>query len=1024
MNGILHLGHAFTLAKVEFQARYQKILGKNVLFPFGFHCTGMPICAAANKIKREMEQFGNPPVFPVEVEVKEEKKADAPKKKAKGKKKLAKKKSKAKYQWQIMQEMNVPDELIAKFADPNFWLTYFPPIAMDHLRQFGLFTDFRRSFITTEINPYYDAFIRWQFNTLKAKDKIEFGSRNAIFSPVDDQPCADHDRSQGEGVQITDFTLIKIALLDVPDVLASIVTAGGMEGKKIILPAATLRPETMYGQTNLFLLPEGDYGVYKITDDEVYVCSDRSALNMSYQGMTAVRGKPEKLGSVKGMDLMGCAVKAPNAVYEKVYVLPLLTIKMNKGTGVVTSVPSDAPDDWAALTDLKKKEKLREKFNITAEMVEPFEVVPIINIPEYGNQAAADLCVKMKVISQNDAQKLAQIKDMVYSDGFYKGTMLVGECKGMSVADAKPVIKQSLIDAGHAALYSEPESTVISRSGDECVVALTDQWYLHYGEETWKNTVEKHIVEDLECYNKMAKEKFVFTINWLHEWACSRSFGLGTKLPWDKQFVIESLSDSTIYMAYYTIAHFLQGGVLDGSQKGSANIAADQLTDAVFDYVFLSKDFPADCGIEQAVLDKMRHEFQYWYPMDLRVSGKDLIGNHLTMSLYNHAAIWDEQPEMMPRSFFTNGHLMINAKKMSKSTGNFKTLKQAMDQYGVDATRISLAQSGDSLEDANFEEKVATANVMRLTKTLAWINEALAGEMRSDDSKLNFWDQAFDAELDQCIRDAKTGYDELKYQFTVTNGFYRLCDAKNKYMVSLLDVIPHRRMVVRFLEVLCLTTFPLAPHYSEQLWSIWKKETNNEKLGLCAVDGRWPVAGEPQPLLLRKVDYIRSTIYNLRAALAKQNQLAKKKKKDAHIDFNTAQVEIATEFPEWQVQVLNIFKAEFEKSGDIPSNKEVAGLVKELLAQSKKMRGKVMGFASSIGKDFKVKGATVFEVCMPFDELELVKEHSKFMMDSIKGIDSISVVVYDPNGDAKRKVEPMPGVPTFTCTYVAPQADE
>lgn len=43
---------------------------------------------------------------------------------------------------------------------------------------------------------------------------------------------------------------------------------------------------------------------------------------------------------------------------------------------------------------------------------------------------------------------------------------------------------------------------------------------------------------------------------------------IGTRLPWDEQWLIESLSDSTIYMAYYTVAHLLQGGVLNG-QGGS-----------------------------------------------------------------------------------------------------------------------------------------------------------------------------------------------------------------------------------------------------------------------------------------------------------------------------------------------------------------------------------------------------------------------------------------------------------------------
>lgn len=64
MNGRLHLGHTFSMSKCEFAVRYQRMKGKHVLFPFGFHCTGMPIKACADKLKREIELYGNPPVFP------------------------------------------------------------------------------------------------------------------------------------------------------------------------------------------------------------------------------------------------------------------------------------------------------------------------------------------------------------------------------------------------------------------------------------------------------------------------------------------------------------------------------------------------------------------------------------------------------------------------------------------------------------------------------------------------------------------------------------------------------------------------------------------------------------------------------------------------------------------------------------------------------------------------------------------------------------------------------------------------
>ena len=56
--------------------------------------------------------------------------------------------------------------------------------------------------------------------------------------------------------------------------------------------------------------------------------------------------------------------------------------------------------------------------------------------------------------------------------------------------EVKPIIKQEMVDANTGLIYSQPEM-VMSRSGGECVVALTDQWYLEYGEDNWKDVTEK-----------------------------------------------------------------------------------------------------------------------------------------------------------------------------------------------------------------------------------------------------------------------------------------------------------------------------------------------------------------------------------------------------------------------------------------------------------------------------------------------------------------------------------------------------
>ena len=119
------------------------------------------------------------------------------------------------------------------------------------------------------------------------------------------------------------------------------------------------------------------------------------------------------------------------------------------------------------------------------------------------------------------------------------------------------MIRAKLISEGLAFPYCEPEGLIISRSGDECVVTLADQWYMNYGEDTWKAQALDCLAQ-METYHDEARHNFEKTLDWLSQWACSRSFGLGSRLPWDPKYLIESLSDSTIYMAYYTVAHLLQ----------------------------------------------------------------------------------------------------------------------------------------------------------------------------------------------------------------------------------------------------------------------------------------------------------------------------------------------------------------------------------------------------------------------------------------------------------------------------------
>lgn len=1001
MNGVLHVGHAFTLSKAEFAAGFQRLLGKRVCFPFGFHCTGMPIAAAAKKISREMELFGNPPNFPVDNEDKDTNECEDKGIKKKGK--IEKKKSAKKYQWQILEEMGVPSEEISKFADPLHWLHYFPPIAVDHLKEFGLKADWRRSFITTAVNPYYDAFIRWQFNTLRKLGLIDFGKRISVFSPSDNQPCADHDRETGEGVGPQEYTGIKMELLQpFPKALEHI------KDKRVYLIAATLRPETMYGQTNCWILPRGEYGAFEMASGEIFICSERSALNMSYQDLTVEAGKLSQVAKLQGWDLLGKAVKSPNATFEKLYVLPLLTISMDKGTGIVTSVPSDAPDDYIALKDLRESEELRNKYYISLEMVAPFDPVPIIDIPDIGNLAAVKLCHDLGVKNQHDRVKLDQAKETAYKLGFARGTMLIGVHKGEAVSAAKPLIRNEMINDGTAISYYEPESKVVSRSGDECVAALVDQWYLKYGEAEWKAKVQSHVENVLDTYNPIAKDKFLGTIAWLHEWACSRTFGLGTQLPWDTQFVIESLSDSTIYMAYYTISHYLQAGIasMDGSMQGSANSAAALFTDEVFDYIFLQGGYPSQCGIAEAILESMRKEFNYWYPVDLRVSGKDLIGNHLTMSLYNHAAIWGNDPSKWPRSFFTNGHSLLNDNKMSKSTGNFMTLKDAIDLFGADATRFALADAGDGLEDANFTVKTANAAILRLTKEDEWINEIISSLHLMRDGEADFLEQVFLNDINRSIIQTKEAMSKMQFREALKHAVFTLHNCRDFYRASCQNGL-HRQTVLRYIEVSIILISPFCPHWAQKKWSDIGKDG-------FVVDAGYPTpVGEYSAELSFKTEYIKKLSHDLR--LGADSRSSSKKGSGAKGKPNSLCIYIATVYPDWQKAVLSVLKKHWDEFGSLPGKHEVSSLLKTSQDIDKKQFGPAMAFAASVSKDFEENGVQALQTETPFDELEVV---NKYLDIITRDLEIPSISVYDVNdcsapGLGKKSINAVPGHPAF-----------
>jgi len=1045
MNGLLHLGHAFSLTKAEFAVGYQRMQGKQCLWPFAFHCTGMPIQAAADTLKRELVHAESPgeevPLTGTEATGvgggPSESEADAGAARYQsGKSKVASKRGNAKTQAEVLLSMGVPGEEIKEFCNAEKWLSYFPLLAREDLKAMGLKIDWRRTFITTEASPWYDAFVRWQFRKLKELEKVKFGKRLSIFSPRDQQICADHDRAVGEGVCPQEYTLIKMRLMSSIPALSAVQE---LRNATVYLLAATLRPETMYGQTNCWVLPhdkEGNdvyYGCYRThIPGEIVVVSEQAAVNMAYQSLSPSFGKAELVCRVKGADLLGLEVAAPLSQLKVVRTLPLLTISMGKGTGIVTCVPGDAPDDYAALADLQRKAPLRDKYKIEGSWVVDLAPIPVIeSVYKHDVDApnatavttrcvAEEACKEYKVASQNDRAQLALAKEKAYKLGFYEGTMVVGHLTGVKVEQAKALIRDKMVEEGDAYIYAEPEREVTSRSGDKCVVALTDQWYLTYGETLWQAQVAQHLNSTCEMYSADTRSRFAQALDWLKEWACSRQFGLGSRLPFDETQMIESLSDSTLYMAFYTICHLLPGAsTLTPSSSADATQQARAVTDDEWDFIFLGRGLPAagsggSSGVFAAdELQLMRREFAYWYPVDLRVSGRDLIQNHLLFFLYVHAAMLPRQ--LWPRAIRTNGHVVINNAKMSKSTGNFLTLRQAIQEYSADGMRFALAQAGDSNEDANFEHDVANAAILKLSTELQLVEKLMplladdSSQLRAGPADEHLLDRLFSNDISRCVAGAAAAHEAHQFRDALIWSFDLLQHCRDRYRCLMGSNNQHKLLLRLYITTQTLLMAPFCPHYSEHVWA----QLGNSQSIMRAP---WPRVASENGLLSRISHYLDKTLSDVRVL----HEKARKNNKGV-VPVGRLVIFVARDYLDWQAATLAILAdaAACATQLDKHFKKSLLSHVQltPFTQHNPLAKRGLLPFAQFKIDDFKLRGLEALELSLPFDEAEVLNAcHSSLQADLV--LDSLEVVPWPPSDELKashpllgKLAPPTPGHP-------------
>lgn len=848
ISGFLHVGHMRGFSYTDAICRYERLNGKEVLFPVGTHASGNQAIAFANKVKNKDADWLD-----------------------------------------YLKQNGCPEETIPKLKDAKEVINYFNQVYINYWKSFGFLCDWDRFTCTTY--PDYEKFIQWQFRKLKQKDllvqKPYFATACIKDGPVAVDP-SETDISKGGNAEKQEFTLLKFKL--------------GTD----FLVAATLRPETIYGQTNLWINPDAEYvrvQVGKETGNEHWILSKEAAEKLRYQKEDVLLKE-----DVDPKSFIGKHCIAPG-INREIIILPATFCDPKIGSGIVTCVPSDAPYDYIALKYLQDHPEECQKYNLSHQDVYNIALIPIIKSQGYGDFPAREIALKHHILTV-DNPRLEEVTKEVYAAGFHTGVMMenCGKYAGKKVEEAKELMKAELLENGLADIFYDLSEEVICRCGNPVIIKrIDDQWFIKYSDPELTER-SKEQAKEMRIYPQEYYDNLPQVLDWFADRACARLGNwLGSKFPFDPKWTIEPISDSTLYPIYYIVSKFVKNGTLK----------AEDLTEEFFDYVYLGKSI----GKEKESWKAIKEEFDFFYPLDINLGGKEHKTVHFPVFLMNHVAILPE--EKWPRGIFVNWWVTGKGSKISKSKGGAEPIPQAIEKFGVDAMRMYYAHIGSPHIDVVWDEDV----VFNYKNSLERIH-ALILDLRKLRGKRKAVDDWLISRMNRHLKNLSTVMKSYNLRDLASTVYFTIYDDLRWYIRRGGE---NSQVIEEVLHTWCILMNPITPHLSEEL----NNSKNNPKQKLISIEN-WPIAIESKMSLKAEEGerLVNSTLEGLRNVV----QLAKLEQPKKFTFFISEK---------WKYELFTILHKEIQVT------RNVGEVMKKVLEQeSLKMYGKeVSKIVLSVLKD-------------------------------------------------------------------------
>jgi leucyl-tRNA synthetase len=805
-NSILHIGHGRSYTTAEIFLRYQRLLGKNVLFPMGFHISGTPVLGVSEGIKQGDEK-----------QIKITKEAIS----------------------EYLDDDEEIERVLNSFKEPENIANFFSKTIEDSFKKIGIGIDWSRKFDTGE--QIYNKFIEWQFRKLKENGILTQGKYPILYSPKEENAVGEDDIKDGD--------VDKVTIQEMTYILFK-----SSEEKDTYFVVATLRPDAIFGTTNLWVGEDENLVKIKVNNKYWYV-SKESLLKIKYQFENV-----ELISEHTGKNFIGKKVITP-LINREVLIAKADFLDPKHGTGIVYSSPAGAPHDFIALKEAKEEGRLPKDLEVI-NTVETYDKNKNKIIYE-GSCPAEDKCKKFNVKSSKDLEALEKAKQELYKEEHYGGILNenAGEFKGIPIKKAKDIIFEKLVELDLGGILYETSRRAKTRTGDDVIVANIDgQWFLDYSNPEIKQKAMDLLNNAIYLPNKL-KETQKGYLEWVNKRPCARKRGLGTKLPFDKDWIIEPLSDSTIYQLFYLISHIIK----------RENISPENLKDILFDYLYLEKGdlevVSKETKISKEIILEMKKEIDYWRFNDFRYVGQPHMSNHMSFLIYHYAIIFDKpnlKEKFHPRKIAVGGMLQRNGEKISKSKGNGIPLSKIGDEFGADLYRLYIATAASFDLPMDFRDD----EIAQLEKKFERLKEILF-ESREKSLKnyddFNEVDKWLISRFYSNVKEYFENMDKLKIREAYIKIFYDVLNDINYHIRRTNE--NNTYLVVRFfLNDYLKVLSPAIPHITEELYI---RKDENEFISLAKFET------DVDKYIKKEIEDVESIIENLIYEISKQKETKK-----------------------------------------------------------------------------------------------------------------------------------------------------